>query len=255
MIPSHIGLRKYVRYYNIVFPERNTFLEHYTIMPNACGTLSLAFNGDKLIAELWGASVAPVLLGLEPNTYSFLLLIQLSPVGLYQITGQYQGAFAGKRLMLSEIDHRLFQSLHHAFETSKTLEDLKNACDRILYKRMERQVVSETLILASTAIAESHGQMQVNEVAQKAGYSEKQLNRLFQMQIGMGIKNFARLSRLNYVLKHLETSSDSFAVLSQRAGYFDQAHFDKDFKGLCGFSPKEYVKIMSDFYYDELESV
>ncbi len=27
-----------------------------TLMPNACGTLSLAFDGSAIIAELWGAS-------------------------------------------------------------------------------------------------------------------------------------------------------------------------------------------------------
>ena len=57
----------------------DTFMGNYTLMPNACGTLSLAFNGVAVIAELWGASLTPTLLGAEPNNYQILLLIQLSP--------------------------------------------------------------------------------------------------------------------------------------------------------------------------------
>lgn len=81
MFPSHVGLRKYIQYYNIVFPSNDMFVAHYTLMPNACGTLSLAFDGNTVIAELWGASLTPVLLGVEPNGYRVLLLIQLSPSG------------------------------------------------------------------------------------------------------------------------------------------------------------------------------
>ena len=69
----------------------------------------------------------------------------------------------------------------------------------------------------------------------------------------MSMKNFARLTRFNYVLKHIQTSPCFFAALSQQAGYFDQAHFDKDFKAISGVSPQKYVKTMSDFYYDGTE--
>ena len=96
ILPSHIGLRKYILYYNISFPENDTFATQYTLMPNACGTLSLAFDGVSINAELWGATTTPILLGAEPNRYSVLLLIQLSPYGLYQITRQSQTEFADK---------------------------------------------------------------------------------------------------------------------------------------------------------------
>lgn len=120
IFPSHVGLRKYILYYNIVFPTSNTFRPQYTLMPNACGTLSLAFDGTSVIAELWGASMTPVVLGIEPNSYRVLMLIQLSSYGLYQITRQSQMEFADRRLSLSDIDSGLFNSLYQAFMMSKT---------------------------------------------------------------------------------------------------------------------------------------
>lgn len=253
MFPSHVGLRKYILYYNIVFPTNDMFIEQYTLMPNACGTLSLAFDGNAVIAELWGASLTPVLLGMEPNNYRVLLLIQLSSCGLYQITRQSQVEFTDKRLLLADIDNELFHSLHQAFVASKTITGLINTCEQILYKRIEKQVVSNSLLLATNVISDSHGQVQVKEVALQSGYSERQLNRLFLTQVGMNIKNYARLTRFNYVLRHIQTSPCFFAALSQEAGYFDQAHFDKDFKSISGVSPLNYLKTMSDFYYDGSE--
>lgn len=254
IFPSHVELRKYILYYNIVFPVNDTFMANYTLMPNACGTLSLAFDGTAVIAELWGACLTPVLLGMEPNSYHVLLLIQLSPYGLYQITHQSQAEFADRRLPLAEIDNELFHSLHRAFIASKTITGLINTCEQILHKRMEKQVVSDSLLLACKVVSDSYGQVQVKEVARQSGYSERQLNRLFLTQIGMNIKNYVRLTRFNYVLKHIQTSPCFFAALSQQAGYFDQAHFDKDFKAISGVSPKNYLKTMSDFYYDGTET-
>ncbi|RCX09368.1 AraC family transcriptional regulator [Anaerobacterium chartisolvens] len=253
MFPSHVELRKYIVYYNIVFPENDTFMAHYTLMPDACGTLSLAFDGTTVIAELWGASLTPVLLGMEPNSYHVLLIIQLSPYGLYQITRQSQAEFAGKRLSLADIDNELFNSLYQAFIMSKTTIELLNTCEKILYRRMEKSLISDALLLATTVIFDSHGQVQVKEVARQSGYSERQLNRLFLTQIGTNIKNYARLTRFNYVLKHIQKSPCFFAALSQQAGYFDQAHFDKDFKAISGVTPQKYLKSMSDFYYDGTE--
>lgn len=253
VFPSHAGIRKYILYYNIVFPTGNTFMPQYTLMPNACGTLSLAFDGSFVKAELWGATTVPILLGAEPNRYRVLLLIQLSSCGLYQITRQSQAEFADKRLSLADIDSELFHSLHQTFTTSKTVTDLVNACEKILYKRMEKEIVSDALLLAATIISDSHGQIQVRELARQTHYSERQLNRLFLAQIGMNVKNYVRLTRFNYVLKHIQKPPCFFTALSQQAGYFDQSHFDKDFKAISGITPQEYLKTMSDFYYDGTE--
>ena len=253
VLPPHVGLIKYVQYYNVVFPEKDTFPPQYTLMPSACGTLSLAFDGCSIKGELWGATTRPIPLGAEPNGYRMLLLIQLSPYGLYQITGQNQAEFADKRLLLADIDTELYGALHQAFQASKTVMELVDACDHILYRRMDDLIVSDALQLAAALISNSHGQIKMKEVAWQSCYSERQLNRLFLAQIGMSMKNFARLIRFNYVLKHIQTQPCFFAALSQQAGYFDQAHFDKDFKAISGVSPQTYLKTMSDFYYDGTE--
>lgn len=251
--PPHDMLKKYVLYYNVVFPKQNMFAEHYTLMPNACGTLSIAYNGNDVLAELWGASATPNLLGGEPNQYHVMLLIELSPYGLYQLTNFHQAEFTDKRISLEDVDKELSALLCQAFETANNITELFCMCDRILYRRMEYNVVSNALFVATNTILDSHGQLFVTELARKVGYSDRQLNRLFLMQIGMNVKKYACLTRFNYVLKHIQQSPCFFATLAQQAGYFDQSHFDKDFRAISGVSPKTYLETMSDFYYDGTE--
>jgi AraC-like DNA-binding protein len=250
VIPSNIALRKYIQYFNIIFPPLDIFKDNYTLMPNADGTLSLAFDGNRIFAELWGAALSPILLGTEPNNYTIPMLIQLSPYGAYQITRQNQAEFTDKRLFLADIDLELFYALHQAFVSSNNVTDLVYNCENVLHKRIEKQIVSNSLRLATKAVSDSHGQIKVNEIARNSGYSERQLNRMFITQIGMNIKKYSRLIRFNFVLKNIQKSPLYFAEIAQQAGFFDQAHFDKDFKAISRVSPQEYLKTMSDFYYD-----
>lgn len=81
--------------------------------------------------------------------------------------------FADKRLLLADIDYELFKQLHQAFIMSKDIVELVNACDKILYRRMENRIVSDALLLAATMISDSHGQVKVKEVAQQTCYSER----------------------------------------------------------------------------------
>lgn len=254
MNPPHIRLNKYVLYYNIVFPKKYMFTEHYTLMPDASGTISIAYNGKDILAELWGASITPTLLGSEPNNYSIMLLIELSPYGLYQLTHCHQAEFADKRLLLKDVDKKLYDSFYHGFEAAKDADDLFSICDKILYSYMENSVVSNGVLSASEIISNNHGQIFVSDLAKQVGYSERQLNRLFLMQIGISVKSYTRLVRFNEVLRHIQKSPCCLAALSQQMGYFDQAHFDKDFKAISGVTPKEYMKSMSNFYYDIKEA-
>ncbi len=57
---------------------------------------------------------------------------------------------------------------------SKTVTELVDACDKILYGRMEKHVISDALLLATTVISASHGQILVQEASRQSGYSERQ---------------------------------------------------------------------------------
>lgn len=253
IIPARIGIRKYVQYFNFCFPESDKFSTNYTLMPSACGTISLSFDGERVEIELWGAALNPFVLGREPGRYKVLVLIKLTHTGLYQLIKVNQMEFVDKRISVKAVDQKLYKDLFDAFMFSESITDMVANLERVLYSRMEQTIVSDAVLNATESILRVHGQVQVGEVAKKVGYSDRQLNRLFQNQIGMNVKNYLRLARFNYVLRSIQLSTSFFSSLSQEAGYYDQAHFDKDFKQISGISPKQYQQNMSDFYYEGSE--
>ncbi|AZK48068.1 helix-turn-helix domain-containing protein [Paenibacillus lentus] len=71
--------------------------------------------------------------------------------------------------------------------------------------------------------------------------SKRTLQRLFQQYIGVSPKWVIRRYRMHEAVELIERGVD-ITQLAMDLGYFDQAHFSKDFKAAIGKSPKQYAK-------------
>jgi transcriptional regulator GlxA family with amidase domain len=66
---------------------------------------------------------------------------------------------------------------------------------------------------------------------------------LFQAEIGMTPKAIAQLLRFNRALRLLcQSARPSLSEMALDCGYYDQAHFNRDFRTYCGFTPTELLE-------------
>lgn len=92
-------------------------------------------------------------------------------------------------------------------------------------------------------IRSTGGQLSVEEVGERVGLSRKQLERKFVVTVGTTPKTFARISRFLNVCHHLDRYRDSTLTrLAHECGYFDQAHFIREFSAFTGFTPKAFFE-------------
>ena len=83
--------------------------------------------------------------------------------------------------------------------------------------------------------------MPVSQVAMRLGFSTRTLERRFSSQVGLGPKQFARVHRLQRVLRALRRpNKPEWCALAAAYGYTDQAHLIHDFQDLAGIRPSEY---------------
>ncbi|ELR68150.1 Transcriptional regulator, AraC family [Fulvivirga imtechensis AK7] len=73
------------------------------------------------------------------------------------------------------------------------------------------------------------------------GLSPRQLRRVFQFYIGDTAKTFSKVVRFQKVLSSMSIQRLSHSKACYEAGYYDQAHFIKDFKTLYGVTPTQAV--------------
>jgi AraC-like DNA-binding protein len=81
----------------------------------------------------------------------------------------------------------------------------------------------------------------VSQVASCLGLSPRTLARRFSSQVGVTPKRFARVHRLQRVLRAVcRSSKPDWCGLAAELGYTDQAHLIHDFRDLADITPSEY---------------
>jgi AraC-like DNA-binding protein len=81
----------------------------------------------------------------------------------------------------------------------------------------------------------------VGNVAAELGWSMPRLRAAFAAEVGLGPKRWARVRRVQRVLRALEEQGvTSWAELALHAGYADQAHLAREFREITGVPPTAY---------------
>jgi len=100
-------------------------------------------------------------------------------------------------------------------------------------------------------IRNSKGQLSMEEICEKTFLTKKTLERRFIETVGTTPKVFSRITRFLNICHHLEEHENkTLTQLTYECGYYDQAHFIKDFKEFSGFTPKEFFAKENVFFTD-----
>jgi transcriptional regulator GlxA family with amidase domain len=80
-------------------------------------------------------------------------------------------------------------------------------------------------------------------VVRRTGVSQRRLVELFWNEVGLSPKRYCRVRRFNDVLRRIEPVTDvDWTDVAHLCGYFDQAHFNHDFRAFAGLNPSEYLR-------------
>ncbi len=86
------------------------------------------------------------------------------------------------------------------------------------------------------------GGASMRELTLETGLSHKRLIGKFRHEIGVPPKTTARTLRFRRSLEQLSELAPQLSRIALEAGYYDQAHFNRDFKSFSGVSPTEYLR-------------
>jgi len=83
----------------------------------------------------------------------------------------------------------------------------------------------------------------IQHYADVSGVSPRTIARWFSSEIGINAKKLARIARFHTALSMLHTANKPGFYFD--CGYYDQAHFIRDFKEFTGITPEEYASIVA----------
>lgn len=145
---------------------------------------------------------------------------------------------------LHDIVPSLARDLVRRLEGQHELENIKNSLDLYFLKKVEdvRAAMDKRLFEAIISVMKLRGSLNLQQDI-NTGVSPRQLRRLFEFYVGNSPKMFSKVIRFQYFFQLLTSSQGpTYHQLLLDAGYYDQPHFNKDFKSFFGLTPGEALK-------------
>lgn len=149
--------------------------------------------------------------------------------------------------------NREFKTLHEQIYQQTGFEDRARVCEQWLLRNY-RPAPATSFDQAMALVYQSMGNLRMQELSELVGWSGRHLSRVFRLNIGLDVKNFSQIIRMQNFCKRLYTASESLLINALELGYFDQSHLIKEFKKRLMTTPGAFInRFMSDFYNPQAE--
>lgn len=246
----HPLLSPFLSCYTISFPTPANMSGAYSIMPSASCTIVASVGEAGVSVHLRGVNTALTNVGAHANRMKMLLLVEFRPGGLYPFLKISQNELLNESFTLDALDPALSGAIARAVEARASVAALFSALDALFLPAAVGDARDALVMSAVRLIRARRGSADARLLTDEFHYGEKQLRRAFLERVGVGPKAMARIARINYAARLIGTANRAHADVAARAGYFDQPHLIRDFREICGVTPLQYARNMSDFYND-----
>lgn len=240
-------LKSFISNFTITFPNLHIISDAYSIMPHGSVTMVLFYYMEELHSFLFGPTTKPIQVGSLANQCDIIFIVEFQPAGFSPFTKINQKELTDQIIPFSFIDQPLDIELKNILWSSNDINVLLNCMEQKLLESILFPYPKE-LGLAIQMIIEKEGSIASSEVSKQTFYCQRHLNRLFNLYIGMSMKSFSRLVRINKSIRLLNEKENTLDTICEKLEYYDVSHFIKDFKKVCEITPQEYKNNMSHFY-------
>lgn len=204
----HQALCRWISNYTITFPNKDIMSDSYTVIPHGSATLVFSFDYKGIHSDLFGPMTRSYMVGDQGNQSDLLLIIEFQPAGLHAFTGITQKELVDSKFPFELINKLLNKSMEKILYSTRSIYELITAIDSLFLSNMLIAGPSE-LQLAIQLIIRNMGNISHVELYGSVYYSERHLNRIFNQYLGMNVKTFSRMVRINKAIQFLQNPQNS----------------------------------------------
>jgi len=143
--------------------------------------------------------------------------------------------------------YSLFQTILHQGVVMSVEEELRTIMKNMFkhYTSKNTQQKSQTVLdIKSYIDRNSATTLSIDDLASYVGYNKSYLIRFFKKEVGLTPQQYILNIKVNKAKELLTyANKESLTSISLDTGFFDQSHFNRNFKGLFGSTPKHYKKV------------
>jgi AraC-like DNA-binding protein len=164
-------------------------------------------------------------------------------LGAYTILGCPLAELAGACVPLADVFGVVGRDLAEQLRDVEGWDARSDVLERFLLVRARNGPPPTPLVArADRRLRETRGSIRIAALARELGCSRRHLSTRFTAELGLGPKAVARQLRFAWVRERSSQDPRGLAEIATDAGYFDQAHLNRDFRELAGVTPTEFIR-------------
>lgn len=246
-------LKPYIHSYWIV--KKQNFEKTHTNKILSDGSMGLVINlsspytiklNNKSVLcskryNLDGPTKYPSYINFENDLY--LIGIRFNPAGAYIFFDEDISSFLNKNIKFENSDTWPLDDLYDGLKKNDKITDKITLLDKFFVHKLNTSKRKHTawIFKIISQITEKKGDISISSICKQFQISSRQLERVFKKEIGLSPKIFIRIIRLRNVKDTISSLElDNLTQTAYDFGFFDQAHFTKEFKFFMGETPKNY---------------
>jgi AraC-like DNA-binding protein len=169
--------------------------------------------------------------------------IDFSILGARLLLGVPLGELTNRAIALDDIFGRQGRELTSALHDAPSWDDRFDLLDRALTQRLATaRPLSPEMVWTWNQMLLTAGQIPIGSISAHLGWSRRRLVERFKEDVGLAPKVFARVLRFHRAVETLKArTARRLSDVAVDCGYYDQAHFDRDFRAFAGVTPTELV--------------
>ena len=237
-------LRPFIKDYLLI--ETESERDNY-ILPDTSIVLSVRYRGHISIQENTLPDV--VLSGIRKSSknihyagQSGNLLVRFTPGGAAAFFSEPLNEWLDQSLPAAFLkNYSDIRQLPDRLAACSTKEEKITRLEQVLVSKLINPRPTPLILLAIQKIRSAGGQIPIRQLTRQLYLSQDAFEKRFRQTVGTSPKHFSTIIRLrNAIRTHSNTNSLTDTALS--AGYYDQAHFIKDFRGFTGQPPGQFFR-------------
>jgi AraC-like DNA-binding protein len=165
--------------------------------------------------------------------------IDFTPLGAYRFFGLPMRELSSCMVSLDDLADLEITELRRRLEDADDWNVRLDLAEAFVIERLRRgPELSRPVVSAYREMAFCHGNIRIEAIAARIGWSRKHLSQRFRDEIGLSPKSLARMFRFNRALDLANRAAQpDWADLAAECGYADQAHLTREFGEFAGATP------------------
>jgi AraC-like DNA-binding protein len=169
-----------------------------------------------------------------------LLGIRFKVGGAYPFLGIPLAELSNQTALMEILGEAAVMPLYEAIANVPLREQIR-LIEAWLLQRLARGKDADRLVWDSLALIR-RGVPSMDALSNRLNMSQRQIERLYQLQVGLSPKYYSRLLRIDAARRALKEPTHSLTDLGLSLGFYDQSHFIREFKTVIGMTPSAYVE-------------